>query len=707
MNTPGQTLGDISFNKINHPQHFAVDRDAKSIALALGGKPNGDGWIAACPAHEDHNPSFKISEGDDGKTLFYCFAGCSQEAVMDALKDRGLWGAGQGGGGFVYPKTTVQPCNLENYAAKKGLPVEFLKELGLTDITYESSPAVKIPYRDSNNEEVTANFRRHLEKGTGGDVRFKWKAGSKKLLYGLWRLKQSNYVVLVEGESDCHTLWYKDIPAIGLPGAGCWKDDRDSGPLDGIGTIYVIIEPDQGGESVKKWLAKSSIKDRVKLVSLPNKDPSGLYLSDPESFVENFNQALEQAQPYLEYERRELEAEHREAWEQCQELASERNILDCFLQDFRRSGVVGEDRTGKLIFLALTSRFLSRPVSIAIKGPSSGGKSYCIEQVLRFFPGDAYHALTAMSDKNLVYSEEPLEHRFLIIYEASGMEGDMASYLIRSLLSEGRLAYEMVEKTPEGLRSRRIEKEGPTGLIVTTTKVKLHPENETRLFSILVKDTQEQTKAVLIALAEDSQKEICLNKWQALQTWLKGAAHDVTIPYAKSLAENIPPIAVRLRRDFTAILHLIKAHALLHQSTRKRDQQGRIIAEIEDYRVIRELVSDLVSEGVEATVPKTVRETVEKVDSLIIGDSPVTVAQVAKKLELDKSAALRRVRSAIEKGHLKNMESKPGRPYRLVMGDPLPEDMQILPDPEGLQGCTVDLGDKAPPIPLERIKVAI
>ena len=44
------------------------------------------------------------------------------------------------------------------------------------------------------------------------------------------------------------------------------------------------------------------------------------------------------------------------------------------------------------------------------------------------------------------------------------MQGEFGTYLVRSLLSEGRLVYEFVEKTKDGLRNRRIEREGPTGL---------------------------------------------------------------------------------------------------------------------------------------------------------------------------------------------------------------------------------------------------
>jgi hypothetical protein len=138
-----------------------------------------------------------------------------------------------------------------------------------------------------------------------------------------------------------------------------------------------------------------------------------------------------------------------------------------------------------------------------MKGPSSGGKSYLTERVLGFFPDEAYHALTAMSEHALAYSEEPLSHRFLVIYEAAGMNSDFQTYLMRSLLSEGRLRYETVEKTSEGMKPRLIEREGPTGLIVTTTAVKLHPENETRLISLTVTDTQQQTRDIMAALADE------------------------------------------------------------------------------------------------------------------------------------------------------------------------------------------------------------
>ena len=608
-------------------------------------------YLALCPAHEDREPSLSVGEGDDGRALIKCFAGCTPQNITDALglqmsdlfeHRNGAPARRRRPSGPPSPPTTHQPspCTLRAYAEAKALPEEFLGRLGLSDITYSGSPAVRIPYFDPDGEETAVRLRLALEKRPERDGRFRWRKSSKPTLYGLWympRIQDAGYVVLVEGESDCHTLWHHGIEALGIPGAATWKEEW-TGHLKGVEKIYAVIESDEGGAALWKHLAASStLRERLHRVELQGaKDPSELHLRDPARFKENLRAAFKDARRWSEEARAEAEARDHKAWQACEQLATEKRILDSFAKTLERSGVAGETRVLKLLYLALTSRLLDKPVSIAVKGPSSGGKSYLTERVLSFFPESAYHALTAMSERTLAYSEEPIKHRFLVIYEAEGMSGDFATYLIRSLLSEGRVRYETVEKTRDGLKARLIEREGPTGLIVTTTALKLHPENETRLLSLTVTDTREQTSGVFSMLAEEERLEADQKPWHALQHWLESpsATRTVTIPYAKALAKMIPPLAVRLRRDFGALLSLIRAHAILHQATRERDDRGRLLATLDDYSSVRELVADLVSEGIEATVPKSVREAVHAVARLHAQeDLPVTVVQVAKELQ--------------------------------------------------------------------------
>ncbi len=61
-----------------------------SIAHVLNAQRRGKRFIARCPAHDDATPSLSIHE-ENGKLLVHCHAGCSQAAVINALKARDLW----------------------------------------------------------------------------------------------------------------------------------------------------------------------------------------------------------------------------------------------------------------------------------------------------------------------------------------------------------------------------------------------------------------------------------------------------------------------------------------------------------------------------------------------------------------------------------------------------------------------------------------
>jgi hypothetical protein len=392
------------------------------------------------------------------------------------------------------------------------------------------------------------------------------------------------------------------------------------------------------------------------------------------------------------------------------QLATQKDILTRFEEAFGRRSVVGEGRIAKLLYLALTSRFLQRPVSVAVKGPSSGGKSFLTQQVLRFFPLSAYWILTGTSDRALAFWDEPLQHRFLVILESTGLQGEMASYFIRSLLSEGRISYLTVEKTNYGMQPRLLEVEGPVGLITTTTAIRLHPENETRWFCVDVDDTPEQTHKVLKATAKsvnqdaDATSDEEIATFVELHEWLAVAKHDVTIPYAEALADKIPPVAIRLRRDFERVLRLIMAHAILHQATRQVDKAGRIIATLEDYRAVRDVGGPILSQELQISVSDKMRETVEAVREankrLPRGGGGASVKQVAEILKLHTSTISRRIDACLERGYLRSLKSKRGSAYQLIVGDPLPGDVQILPDPELLEGCcsvAADSGGIGPP----------
>jgi hypothetical protein len=203
---------------------------------------------------------------------------------------------------------------------------------------------------------------------------------------------------------------------------------------------------------------------------------------------------------------------------------------------------------------------------------------------------------------------------------------------------------------------------------------------------LTVTDTAAQTKAVMQALARSRSSSdtvpVDYVRWHNFQQWLSAGERRVVVPFAEKLAELVLAIAVRQRRDFGALLTLICSHALLHRASRARDQTGAIIATTSDYAAIRELVADVFSEGIEATVPATVRETVDAVSAL--EKDEVSLGELAAKLALDKSVTSRRVRDTTDRGYLVNLETRRGRPARIILGDPMPEMVKLLPEPSEL-----------------------
>lgn len=377
---------------------------------------------------------------------------------------------------------------------------------------------------------------------------------------------------------------------------------------------------------------------------------------------------------------------------ECPDLGRVPNILDRVVDAMDQLGVVGEHQILKLVYLAMTSRFLKKIVSLVVKGPSSGGKTYLVQQIIRLFPTRAYHVLTSMSDKALVYSGENFEHRIIVLYEAEGL-GTPGEYLVRSLISEGHIRHEVTEKGEDNRnRARVVQKDGPTGFILTTTRVQLHPENETRMISLTVTDTPEQTRRILLAQAagKTNPPTFDVQEFHDLQQWLEKVEHRVVIPFAPQLVEFIPLTEIRIRRDFPTILGLIEAHALLHQASRPRDHNGCIVAILEDYAAVRELVNGTLGDGLGAMVKLETREVVDAVTTLnAAGIYYPTVTTVAKHLSLSKSAALRRIEVALERGYLVNNQEHRGQPAKLRPGEPMPDDADALPHPSKLAGCTV------------------
>lgn len=259
-----------------------------------GVRKSAHGWVARCPAHQDQHPSLSIALGKAESVLLKCHAGCSFEAVVEAL---GLTPADLFVQTPTRQKTPRSKLSLLDLAQEKVLPWKFLLNIGVVD---DPSGGVRIPYYHQDGTAAERYRKRTALVAKEGSL---WSRGNGEILsYGLERLEEARrlgFLVLVEGESDCWTLWYHKLPALGLPGAemtGKLKQEY----LQGIKRLYVMKEPDNGGTAVvagvEQLLKTWDWSGTAYVVSLPDaKDPNDLHKRDWKAFKGAFQQALDQA----------------------------------------------------------------------------------------------------------------------------------------------------------------------------------------------------------------------------------------------------------------------------------------------------------------------------------------------------------------------------------------------------------------------------
>jgi hypothetical protein len=217
-----------------------------------------DGWIAVCPAHADKTPSLSLGVGEEGQILLRCFAGCTPEAIVDALGIRMA---------DLFPKPTTTPGpmpahQLPSVAAwlrdSRALPdVEIGNIFGAK---VARGAAVVFRYRDQQGRTLYDKYRALESK------RF-WRrpSGTASALYGLWRIEKADpeRMLVVEGELDAHALWAVGLDAVSVPdGCGTRLTADLLAPLAVFRQIVIATDADGPGDELAARLASPLMPER-------------------------------------------------------------------------------------------------------------------------------------------------------------------------------------------------------------------------------------------------------------------------------------------------------------------------------------------------------------------------------------------------------------------------------------------------------------
>ncbi len=236
--------------------------------------------------------------------------------------------------------------------------------------------------------------------------------------------------------------------------------------------------------------------------------------------------------------------------------------------------------------------------------------------------------------------------------------------------------------------AQEVLKPGPTVMITTAVR-RLGAQLDSRLFSLEIPDDQDQVRLALhvqarIELEGSTNPDPELIAFQGLLQ--AKAPWEVVVPFVEKLVERIgrSPSATRVLRDFQRLLSLVKAVTVMRHAHRERDEKGRLVATLEDYKPVFELVEDMYESSVTGA-SKMLRRVVDAVRDLEReGKAEVSMKMVAEKLGVVKSTVSRYVKTAESQGWIVNLQEVKGRSAKLKIGEPLP-DKEGLPDPRSLE----------------------
>jgi len=279
-------------------------------------RQNGKGWTARCPAHDDRRPSLSLSEGDDGRALVRCHAGCETDAICAAVGLRIV---------DLMPTadTLPRPAKPNGKPAGKTYPTARDAVAALDSVMARDNGrrVAHWPYHDANGKPIAVVVRYDLPTPTGkkqektfrpvarrGD---RWTIGgmpAPRPLYGLPDLADAQRVYITEGEKSADAARSIGLTATTSAHGSQSPDKTDWTPLAGKQCVILPDNDEPGGKyanAVAEILAKQTPPATVKVVELPDLPLHGDIVDwldthdavEPETLRERIEGMADEAEP--------------------------------------------------------------------------------------------------------------------------------------------------------------------------------------------------------------------------------------------------------------------------------------------------------------------------------------------------------------------------------------------------------------------------
>jgi len=341
------------------------------------------------------------------------------------------------------------------------------------------------------------------------------------------------------------------------------------------------------------------------------------------------SQHIKSLQPRL-YEMSETEKAEATAF------LKEKNLIQNTLAAIEKSGLVGEQQNGLLLFLLYLSRFFDEPLHAIIFGKSGSGKTYLQTKVSECLPEESVRTITSLTENTLYYSARDFwKHKVLLIED---LEGVYNAFLpLREFMSKQSITKLTTDKDAKGNNVQKIlTVEGPVCVSGATTMEGIYEDNANRSYLLHVDENpthlsevlqfQRQQQAGLINETAQASARLLLKNAQRLLKPVK-----IINRYATELV--IPDCVFKKLRTNMHYLRLIEIITFYHQCQRqvKTDPKGNQYIEtaLSDIEWANHLVKDTLLRKSDELSGET-RQFFESLKALVRKDNPKQCTFYAK-----------------------------------------------------------------------------
>lgn len=287
-----------------------------------------------------------------------------------------------------------------------------------------------------------------------------------------------------------------------------------------------------------------------------------------------------------------------EVEEECIKFLSEGGLVKRIDEYIEKSGVVGEENSRKLLFIIASTYKTNTPLHALVQGTSGSGKSHLINSIGQCFPAEDVMSMTRVTSKSFYhYTKKELVDKLILLQDYDGLDEE-AQYAFRELQSAGNISSSTVYKDRQGNIISTIKNvSSHFSSLLATTKAEVYYDNMSRSIIIGVDESEGQTERIVEYQNRKLAGAVNIKEEEKAKEFLQNCLRcikpmEVVNPYADKI--KLPIEAKMLRRLNSHYQAFVKQVTVLHQYQRKRDPEGRLVAEPLDLKTACDILFDAI-----------------------------------------------------------------------------------------------------------------